>query len=247
MGLRDILVRALLKPPVEAETARYSMILPAEGELSVASERLIDTALAAIMEARAVALNDLSARMHAPPHYPDIWPGEHYKLLAGLMLTVKPRLVIEIGTFRGLSALAFKKYLEPGARIVTFDVVPWKSLKRTCLREEDFEGERLVQYTDDLSDPACIYKHRDLLQEADLIFIDAEKDGVMEQRFLDNLETIAFKNEPLVVFDDIRVWNMLRIWHGIRFPKLDLTSFGHWSGTGLVDWRPSAERPGEAS
>ncbi len=38
------------------------------------------------------------------------------------------------------------------------------------------------------------------------------------------------------MFDDIRVWNMLEIWRGIRRPKLDLTSFGHWSGTGLVDY-----------
>jgi hypothetical protein len=30
--------------------------------------------------------------------------------------------------------------------------------------------------------------------------------------------------------------NMIGIWRGIRHPKLDLTSFGHWSGTGLVEW-----------
>lgn len=42
--------------------------------------------------------------------------------------------------------------------------------------------------------------------------------------------------QPILVFDDIRAWNMLAIWREIRMPKLDLTSFGHWSGTGLVDW-----------
>jgi hypothetical protein len=39
-----------------------------------------------------------------------------------------------------------------------------------------------------------------------------------------------------LVFDDIRIWNMLRIWREIVRPKLDLTSFGHWTGTGIVDW-----------
>jgi hypothetical protein len=29
---------------------------------------------------------------------------------------------------------------------------------------------------------------------------------------------------------------MLGVWRGIARPKLDLTSFGHGSGTGLVRW-----------
>ena len=44
-----------------------------------------------------------------------------------------------------------------------------------------------------------------------------------------------------IVFDDIRLWNMLRIWHGIRRPKLDMVSFGHWSGTGWFDWDAASE------
>jgi hypothetical protein len=35
--------------------------------------------------------------------------------------------------------------------------------------------------------------------------------------------------------DDIRFVNMVDNWNAIASPKLDLTSFGHWSGTGLVD------------
>jgi hypothetical protein len=38
------------------------------------------------------------------------------------------------------------------------------------------------------------------------------------------------------MFDDTRVLNMIEIWRRLNRPKLDLTSFGHWSGTGLVDW-----------
>jgi hypothetical protein len=32
------------------------------------------------------------------------------------------------------------------------------------------------------------------------------------------------------------LWNMLDIWYHLDKPKLDMTSFGHWSGTGLVQW-----------
>jgi hypothetical protein len=38
----------------------------------------------------------------------------------------------------------------------------------------------------------------------------------------------------VVVFDDIRVLPMLQLWRDLPFPKLDATSLGHWSGTGLL-------------
>jgi hypothetical protein len=39
----------------------------------------------------------------------------------------------------------------------------------------------------------------------------------------------------LLILDDIRFTNMIPLWRAISSPKLDLSSFGHWSGTGLVD------------
>ena len=38
------------------------------------------------------------------------------------------------------------------------------------------------------------------------------------------------------LFDDIKELNMLGTWRAITRPKLDITSFGHWTGTGLVHW-----------
>jgi len=52
----------------------------------------------------------------------------------------------------------------------------------------------------------------------------------------DWIRSVRFAAPPLIIMDDIRVWNMLAIWRRIDRPKLDLTSFGHWTGTGLVDW-----------
>ncbi|WP_164546837.1 MULTISPECIES: hypothetical protein [unclassified Variovorax] len=40
----------------------------------------------------------------------------------------------------------------------------------------------------------------------------------------------------MIVFDDIRVMHMVDTWRRIARPKMDLSSFGHWSGTGLIDW-----------
>ena len=71
--------------------------------------------------------------------------------------------------------------------------------------------------------------------EADLIFLDGPKDGYFEARFLANLLSMKLQPHALLVLDDIRLWNMLRIWRDLPPPKLDMTSFGHWSGTGFVE------------
>jgi hypothetical protein len=81
-----------------------------------------------------------------------------------------------------------------------------------------------------------------LLERAKLLFVDAAKDGKMQQRFRDMIETVSFRTPPVIVFDDVRLRNGLGIWRGIRRPKLDLTLFAHWGSTGLIDWHPQPQR-----
>jgi predicted O-methyltransferase YrrM len=237
MGLRSRLTHAVLPQPVAVRHAEYSMVLSADDERARPSERLLDVALAAVQAARGVDVSTLADRVPTGIRYAEVWPGEHYKLLAGLVKALAARSVVEIGTATGLSALTLLLELPSAARLTTFDVVPWASyVDGTVLRPGDFKDGRLVQVIDDLQDPSVVERHRATLESADFIFIDAAKDGVMEQRFIDNLGKLTFKSQPIVMFDDIRVWNMLAIWRRLGLPKLDLTSFGHWSGTGLVDW-----------
>jgi len=201
------------------------------------SDYLIDLALRSAQEAWHAELPDLSERVAADGNdFTRIWPGEHYRLLAALVKLLQPKRVVEVGTFRGLSALALKKFLPIDGKITTFDVVPWNSLPDTCLRPEDFEDDRLRQQVGDLSDAAVFEVHRGLIQETELLFVDGPKDGIFERKLLQQLEAVEFHKPLLVVMDDIRFWNMLAIWQEIARPKLDLTSFGHWSGTGLVEW-----------
>jgi predicted O-methyltransferase YrrM len=202
------------------------------------SEFLIDVALRASQEAWHTELPELSGRVAADGNdFTRIWPGEHYRLLAALVKLLQPKRVVEVGTFRGLSALALKKFLPADGKITTFDVVAWNSLSDTCLRPQDFEDDRLRQEVADLSDPAVFEAHRDLIQETELLFVDGPKDGVFERKLLQQLESVELDKSLLVIMDDIRFWNMLAIWQEIARPKLDLTSFGHWSGTGMVEWQ----------
>jgi len=204
------------------------------------NDYLIDLALRAASEARHLQLPELSQRVDAAStDFTRVWPGEHYRLLAALVELLQPKCVIEIGTFRGLSALALKKFLPADGQIVTFDLIAWETVPDTCLRAEDFADQRLRQENANLSEFSSFQTQRGLIQETEFMFVDGPKDGEFERKLLQHLETVEFRKPLLLVFDDIRFWNMLAVWHEIRRPKLDLTSFGHWSGTGLVDWRSS--------
>ncbi len=235
--LKPKLIKALLPKPLKAGQVEISMVASMDDEPAMPTPWLIDVCLRAIGEAKTVDLSALSQRIGSGPDYPAIWPGEHYRLLAGFVKCLKPDVVVEIGTFRGIGTLALATYLTDTAKIATFDPIHWNTVATTVLRDSDF-SERFVQYNDDLADMRDVEKHRDLLQSADIIFIDAAKDGVMERSFINNLKALGLKQNAIVIFDDIRLWNMLDIWRSINLSKIDLTSFGHWSGTGVVQWHP---------
>lgn len=210
--------------------------VPPGGEREV--ERLMELALAAASHAAAMDLGDIAERMSTTPRWPNIWPGEHYRLLAALTARIRPKSVVEIGTFLGLSALAMKETLPAQARIVTFDLLPWNSFPATCLRPADFADGRLRQELGDLAQPEVFRAHAGLLAQSELIFLDGPKNRTFERAFLGQLATLPFAAPTLLVIDDIRLWSMLDIWREIPFPKLDVTSLGHFSGTGLVRLGP---------
>lgn len=214
----------------------YSVVASLDDDAAVPSERLMDISLDAIALARKVDLSWLSKRIPNPPYYPDVWPGEHYKLLAGFVLASRPKRVVEIGTAQGLGALSIKGSLPPGSELISLDLIPWTEFEQTVLLQSDFEDGRLRQVLGDLSDQKVFSSFADTLMGCDMLFVDAPKNVYFERAFLDNLSTIRLPTNAFVIFDDIRHWNMLKIWREIARPKLDLTSFGHWSGTGIIDW-----------
>lgn len=228
-------LKDLLPPPVKAEHGEYSMILSARDQPALLSPSLLALSLKAIEHAAAVDLGEMAQRNQQARDYGNLWPGEHYRLLAGLVLALKPSVVIEIGTSTGFSSLCLKKYLPDQGRVITFDIMPWHQYRDTLLTDEDFADHRLIQYVADLSSTIEMKKYQSLIEQAELIFIDATHDGFLEKTLLSHLEKIRFQHKVFLLFDDIRVWSMLKMWREIAYPKIDLTSFGHWSGTGLVE------------
>src|SRR5688572_7030935 len=176
-----------LPKPFACRHQEYSTISSLDDDASRPNERLLDIALEAIAQARKVDLSWISKRMAAPPYYPEVWPGEHYKLLAGLVATLKPKRVVEVGTFRGLSALAFRNSLSPGSEIITVDIVPWNEIQDTAFHPSDFEGTQLRQVLGDLSQPAFFQSFAETLAGCMLLFIDGPKNVIFEEALLRQL------------------------------------------------------------
>jgi predicted O-methyltransferase YrrM len=218
-----------------AEDKRYSAVFSMNGQPGKSSHSLLSSGLKYANDALSIDLSDVSSRIKKGNNYIDIYPGEHYKLLASIVKNRQPGIIVELGTHLGYSALCMKNFLPDNGTIHTFDIISWNQFDETILKESDFDG-KLIQHTDDLTKQEDVLRHKILLEEADIIFMDALKDGKQEYLFLDNFSRLQFKKGCLFIFDDIRLWNMLDIWYNIEKPKLDMTSFGHWSGTGLVEW-----------
>lgn len=217
-------IKDLLPPPVRVAHGEYSMILSAEDDPSKPTPTMIETSLQAIQAALVTQLPGESA-------YLNLWPGEHYRLLAGFAQVLQPRLIIEIGTATGLSSLAMLPYT---TQLITFDIRSWDTYPNTVLGAQDFADGRLIQKVADLGQESVFDAHRELLQKATFFFIDATHDGYLEKKLLEQIASLPRQEPAWLLFDDIRVWTMLKMWREVSHPKLDLTSFGHWSGTGLV-------------
>ena len=99
--LRTLRDYAAFRRVFESTPARHkepSIIVSADDELPRPTKRLLDVALGAVGRARGVEFHTLARRTSAEPRWHEVWPGEHYKLLAGLVAELGARNVVEIGT-----------------------------------------------------------------------------------------------------------------------------------------------------
>ena len=163
----------------------------------------------------------------------NVFPGEHYRLLNAIVKVSNSRNIVEIGTATGLSALAMQESIAD-ISVITYDIIEWDNFQ-THFDKVDFEGTRIRQIIGDLSDDIFFNYNYDILNDADIIFMDAPKDDIFEYKMAHKFSSLTKKSFRLLVIDDIQFVNMIDFWRSIASPKLDMTSFGHWSGTGVVD------------
>ena len=166
--------------------------------------------------------------------YLNVFPGEHYRLINAIAKVSKAKKVVEIGTYTGMGTLSLKAGL-PDISVVTYDVLKWDALGLPShFNSSDF-NEKLRQIIGDLSQDEVFKENFDILNDADIIFMDAPKDDKFEYAMAEKLSTLTHKKFRILILDDIQFVNMIDFWRKIKSPKLDITSFGHFSGTGIVD------------
>ena len=199
-----------------------------------ASDFLIDLASSVIKTAWGHELN-CGKKNLADSSLLNVYPGEHYRLLSSIVQFMRSSTVVEIGTWTGLGTLALNSGMSQGT-VYTYDIIDWdKHPMPSHFDESDFLDGPIKQIIGDLSSDLFFEQNKSILNSADIIFMDAPKDGVFEYKMLKQIANLDSRERKLLILDDIRFVNMIDLWRSIRSPKLDLSTFGHWSGTGLVD------------
>jgi hypothetical protein len=148
---------------------------------------------------------------------------EHYRLLTYLSDQFNDTTFYDIGTKGGGSALALSS--NKRNNVLSYDI------ENTYISHQLYEVGNIKFNIEDMS------TNEDTLSrvcDSSIIFIDTMHDGAFEQFMYDHLFKNTYKG--LILFDDIHLnpqmemfWNRLPCDH-----KIDLTKFGHATGTGLV-------------
>jgi predicted O-methyltransferase YrrM len=159
--------------------------------------------------------------------YLDIYPGVYYKIMCVLLASLRPNLSIEIGTLRGTGTTCISHYSK---KTLTFDILPVSFFTGI---DSFSDNKSITQILADIADDKEYSKYEDLFCTADFIFLDGPKDGKFEKKVIQKIIQ-SMKSSCVLLIDDIGFNNMSELWHEISFDKLDFTSFGHWSGSGLV-------------
>jgi hypothetical protein len=169
-----------------------------------------------------IDFNLVSSHINSEKHkqyFLNVAGQEHYRLLAYLSLNNYSDQFIDIGTFKGCSALSFS--VNPNVTVNTFNVVDEMDLNNP--------PKNINFFIDDVTKP----EYKENILSSKIVFLDTLHDGTFERIFMKYLEEIGYKG--VLILDDIHYFGELkRLWDDIHLEKYDITEIGHWSGTGLV-------------
>jgi hypothetical protein len=148
-------------------------------------------------------------------------PGkEHYNLLAYISTLYNGETFLDIGTYKGCSAIALS--YNPQNKVISFDI----SEGLIKLSKQPVNVEFRVDNILDL-------KNQELLLTSPVILLDTAHDGPFEHEFYNYLLEIGYTG--ILLLDDIHLNNSMReFWESISIEKYDISNIGHVTGTGLV-------------
>ena len=144
---------------------------------------------------------------------------EHYRLLAHISQNDDLVDILDVGTLKGCSALAFS--VNSKNKVRSFNVLNQLDLNNTPLNAEF------------IIDNVLNGNYNSVILGSKYIMLDTYHDGTFEKEFYDHLVSINYKGYLLL--DDIHLnFEMERFWGSITKEKYDITNIGHSTGTGVV-------------
>lgn len=169
--------------------------------------------------------------VHASNQFFDLIGCEHYRLLAYLSTQFHNVEIFDIGTSQGHSALALSFNAEN--RVLTFNIEDEMSQENKDLKWKD---RNIELFLDNLWEPEKRKAWESRLLASPLLFIDVDPhNGKMEYEFYQWLKANKYKG--IAVFDDVHVTDLMEMNLWERIPeeyKIDVTSLGHFTGTGII-------------
>ena len=168
------------------------------------------------------------------PEYYEPAGRQHYRLLESLASEHSYCTFFDIGTHKGMSALALSS--NPSNIVRSFDLIEKPGRP---------EKTNIHYYTDDLMSRDGRAKWGSQILTSPVIFLDIDPhEGTREYAFYEWLRDNNYGGT--LICDDIWYFKEMRdnFWYKIPDEyKVDVTEQGHWSGTGLVRFRPTSSPP----
>jgi predicted O-methyltransferase YrrM len=152
----------------------------------------------------------------------------YYRWLAAATAVLRPRRILELGTFRGASSLCmYASLCDPSQELTTCDIRSAADFVPEQMRRDPrvriVVGDDLDLATFGSQPPTDI----------DLLFIDT-----VHSRAHVSAEWALYQPRcragALIVLDDIQLNDMPEFWNSITLPKLDVSADCHHSGFGIV-------------
>lgn len=158
---------------------------------------------------------------------------EHYKLISFIAKQFPDGSVfVDVGTAHGHSAIALTSNNK--SKVITYDLID------RFIRENPTPYKKTIKNHPriDFRVKNCLEaKEFDEVKKSPLIFLDVDPhDGNQERIIVNMLKMADYKG--VILCDDIHLNEGMRKWWNNEIPngikKMDLTKYGHWSGTGAL-------------
>ena len=163
-------------------------------------------------------------------NYYDLKSGQQeYRLYSYLSTLFNNITILDIGTLNGRSAISLSH--NENNKVISYDIMDRiKNLDHKIYTKSNIEF-RIKNVLDDLN--------KEFIKNIKIIMIDIDHFYIIEKMIIDKLKELDY--DGIILLDDIihpsqkEFEAMQKLWNEIQDEKYNITKYGHWSGTGLIN------------